>query len=87
MGPAKEHYPKGCTVSNNHIKNVGIWEKQSSQVAISVASDIQVLHNTINVGPRAGINVNDGTFGGHEIAYNDVFDVQRETHDHGMFNS
>ena len=86
-GPTAEHYPRDCTVSYNHIKDVGIWEKQSSHVAISVAFGIRVLHNTINRGPRAGINVNDGTFGGHEIAYNDVFDVQLETDDHGMFNS
>jgi len=86
-GPAKAHFPRECTVSNNHIKNVGIWEKQSSQVAISVAYKIYILNNTINDGPRAGININDGTFGGHKIAYNDIFDVQRETDDHGMFNS
>ena len=86
-GPMAEHYPRECVISHNHIKNVGIWEKQSSHVAISVASGIRVLHNTINVGPRAGININDGTYGGHEIAYNDVFDVQLETDDHGMFNS
>ena len=86
-GPIAEHYPKNCTVSQNHIKNVGIWEKQSSHVALSVAYKISIVHNTIHVGPRAGINVGDGTFGGHEIAYNDVFDVQKETDDHGMFNS
>ncbi len=86
-GPKAELYPVDCEISYNHIKNVGIWEKQSSQVALSVASRIKILHNTLNVGPRAGINVGDGTFGGHEIAYNDVFDVQLETDDHGMFNS
>lgn len=86
-GPQKHLFPRECTVYNNHIKNIGIWEKQSSQVAMSVSYGIKVLNNTIHEGPRAGINVNDGTFGGHEIAYNDVFDVQRETKDHGMFNS
>lgn len=86
-GPAKEHYPREAVISNNHIQNVGIWEKQSSQVALSTAYKIQILHNTIHEGPRAGINIGDGTFGGHEIAYNDVFDVQKETDDHGMFNS
>ena len=86
-GPAKEHYPEDVVISNNHIQGVGVFEKQSSQVAISVAHNVSVVHNTIHEGPRAGINVGDGTFGGHEIAYNDVFDVQRETDDHGMFNS
>ena len=86
-GPQAEHYPREAVISNNHIQNVGIWEKQSSHVALSVAYKIQILHNTIHEGPRAGVNVGDGTFGGHEIAYNDIFDVQRETDDHGMFNS
>lgn len=86
-GPAKEHYPREAVISNNHIQNVGIWEKQSSQVALSVAYKIQILHNTLHDGPRAGINIGDGTFGGHELAYNDIFDVQKETDDHGMFNS
>lgn len=86
-GPLREHYPKACTVACNHIQNVGIWEKQSSHVAISTAADIRVLHNTLHVGPRAGVNIGDGCFGGHEIACNDIFDVQRETDDHGMFNS
>ena len=86
-GPAQEHYPREAVISNNHVQNVGIWEKQSSHVALSVAYKIQILHNTLHEGPRAGVNIGDGTFGGHEIAYNDIFDVQRETDDHGMFNS
>ena len=86
-GPAQEHYPREAVISNNHVRNVGIWEKQSSHVALSVAYKIQILHNTLHEGPRAGINIGDGTFGGHEVAYNDIFDVQRETDDHGMFNS
>ena len=86
-GPQAEHYPREAVISNNHIQNVGIWEKQSSHVALSVAYQVHILHNTMHEGPRAGVNVGDGTFGGHEIAYNDIFDVQKETDDHGMFNS
>lgn len=86
-GPLREHYAKACVIACNHIQNVGIWEKQSSHVAISVAADLQVLHNTLHIGPRAAVNIGDGCFGGHEIAYNDIFDVQRETDDHGMFNA
>jgi hypothetical protein len=37
--------------------------------------------------PRAGINVGDGTWGGHVIEYNDVFDTVLETGDHGAFNA
>lgn len=37
--------------------------------------------------PRAGICLNDGSWGGHIIEYNDVYDTVRETADHGPFNS
>ena len=36
---------------------------------------------------RAGINVSEGTWGGHRIVYNDVFNTVLETGDHGAFNS
>jgi hypothetical protein len=47
----------------------------------------RIAHNTIYRTPRAGINIGDGTWGGHLIEYNDVFDTVLETGDHGAFNS
>jgi len=52
-----------------------------------MAMDITVSHNTIYEVPRAGINVGDGTWGGHLIEFNDVFNTVLETSDHGAFNS
>ena len=52
-----------------------------------MASRITVRHNSIYHAPRAGINIGDGTWGGHLIADNDVFDTVLETGDHGSFNS
>lgn len=86
-GPANEEYPRDITVSENHMECMGIYEKQSCGINLSVASRIKILHNTIHNSSRSCINVNDGSFGGHEIAYNDIFDAQRETTDHGPFNS
>jgi hypothetical protein len=37
--------------------------------------------------PRAGINIGDGSWGGHVIEFCDVFDTVKETGDHGSFNS
>lgn len=48
---------------------------------------ITVSHNSIYDTPRAGINVSEGTWGGHIIEFNDVFDTVKETGDHGSFNS
>lgn len=86
-GPKTEEYPRDILIESNHIENVGVVEKQSSGVNLSVSSRVRILHNTIHKSARSNINVNDGTFGGHEIAYNDCFDAQRETEDHGPFNS
>ena len=48
---------------------------------------IRISHNHIYNTPRAGINVNNGRYGGHLFEFNDVHDTVRETSDHGPFNS
>ena len=87
VGPVSENYPRDISISNTHIYNVGIFEKQSTGVNLSVSSRIRILHCTIHKSSRSCININDGSFGGHEVAYNDIFDAQFETTDHGPFNS
>ncbi|MCC8023569.1 MAG: PDZ domain-containing protein [Clostridiales bacterium] len=86
-GPRTEDYPRDVLIEDNHIDGVGLFEKQSTGVNLSVSMGVRILHNTIHNSARSCINVNDGTFGGHEIAHNDIFDAQRETQDHGPFNS
>lgn len=87
IGPATEDYPRDIEITNNHMENLGIFEKQSCGVNLSVSSRVKILHNTIHKSARSCVNVNDGTFGGHEIAYNDIYNAQLETTDHGPFNS
>jgi len=48
---------------------------------------IQISHNSIYDVPRAGINISEGTWGGHLLEYNDVFKTVQESGDHGSFNS
>ena len=62
-------------------------EKQATGVQISMAESITVRHCSIYDVGRAGINISEGTFGGHIIEFCDVFDTVRETGDHGSFNS
>ena len=87
VGPRSTNYPALCVIHNNLIHNIGIFGKQTAGVFVSMAAEITVSHNTIYRVPRAGICVNDGTWGGHLIEYNDVFNTVRETGDHGPFNS
>lgn len=86
-GPLNNNYPKLCVVNDNLFHDLGQIEKQATGVEITVSSGITVSHNTIYNTPRAGINIGDGCFGGHNIAFNDVFNTVMETGDHGAFNS
>lgn len=86
-GPKSDHYPRDSVAEDNLIHDIGLVDKQAAGVEIAMAARISIDHNSIYQVPRAGINVGDGTWGGHRITYNDVFDTVLETGDHGAFNS
>ena len=86
-GPKNELYPRNSLVENNLIHRIGRTEKQTAGVQIAMAMDITIKNNSIYDVPRAGINIGDGTWGGHIIEKNDVFNTVLETSDHGSFNS
>ncbi len=86
-GPKNNNYPSVSKIDNNLIYRIGRIEKQTAGVNISMAMDITVSNNTIYDVPRAGINICDGTWGGHIIEQNDVFNTVLESGDHGAFNS
>jgi hypothetical protein len=86
-GPKTNNYPAECTLEDSLIERTGRVEKQTAPVEISMAQEITVRHCSIYDVPRAGINISEGTWGGHLIEFNDVFDTVKETGDHGSFNS
>lgn len=86
-GPKSDAYPKDSEASDNLIHDIGQIDRQATGVQIAMAARITVDHNSIYRMPRAGINIGDGTWGGHRITHNDVFDTVRLTGDHGSFNS
>ncbi len=86
-GPAAPCYARGIALRELHIEDVGIWEKQSACINLAVCSRVRIEHCTLHHSARSCINVCGGAFGGHEIAYNDIFDAQTETMDHGPFNA
>ncbi|MFB6457354.1 right-handed parallel beta-helix repeat-containing protein [Chitinophaga sp. Hz27] len=86
-GPKNNHFPDSCVAADNLIHDIGQIEKQIAGVQLSMSAHITVAHNSIYNIPRAGINVSEGTWGGHIIEYNDVFNTVQETGDHGSFNS
>lgn len=86
-GPKGDNYPEDCVVENCLITLTGRDEKQTAPVQISMSHKIRVNHCSIYDVPRAGINVSEGTFGGHIIENCDIFNTVLETGDHGSFNS
>ena len=82
-----QKYPAEITLSNNLIHDTGIFGKQTAGIFLSVSRNNTISHNHIYNLPRAAICINDGTWGGHIIEYNDIHDTVRETGDHGPFNS
>lgn len=86
-GPLTPDYPSDCLVDDNLIHSIGETEKQGAGIQLSMSARITIRNNSIYDLPRAGINVSEGTWGGHLIEGNDVFDTVLETGDHGSFNS
>ncbi|MDD6890588.1 MAG: PDZ domain-containing protein [Bacteroidales bacterium] len=86
-GPQGDNFPQECTVEDCLITRTGRDEKQTAPIQISMAYRIRVSHCSIYDVPRAGINISEGTFGGHVIEHCDVFNTVLETGDHGSFNS
>ncbi|HVW61948.1 MAG TPA: PDZ domain-containing protein, partial [Puia sp.] len=86
-GPKGKDFPQYCAAAGNLIHDIGTIEKQVAGIEISMSFHIRAAHNTIYQTPRAGINISEGTWGGHVIEFNDVFNTVMETGDHGAFNS
>ncbi|MBT4821020.1 MAG: signaling protein [Lentisphaerae bacterium] len=86
-GPKTEDYPADSAVEDCLIHGIGRVERQPAGVQISMSRGITVRDTSIYDCARAGINVSEGTWGGHLIERCDVFDTVLETHDHGSFNS
>ena len=86
-GPKSDNYPADSIVEDCLIHGIGRVERQPAAVQISMAKGITVRDTSIYDCARAGINISEGTWGGHLIDRCDVFDTVLETHDHGSFNS
>ncbi|MBW8889654.1 MAG: right-handed parallel beta-helix repeat-containing protein [Fibrobacteres bacterium] len=86
-GPLTQDYGAKITIDNNLMARFGRFEKQCAAVNLGITEEDSVRHNTIHDCPRAGININTGCFGGHEIAHNWIYNSVLETSDHGPFNS
>ncbi|HSH93661.1 MAG TPA: hypothetical protein VK968_05915, partial [Roseimicrobium sp.] len=86
-GPLTDNYPMECTLEDSLIHEVGTVDKQAAGVQVSMSRRIKIRNCSIYDTSRAGININEGTWGGHVIEGCDIFRTVQETGDHGSFNS
>jgi hypothetical protein len=80
-------YPHDNLISNNHMHEIGLYGKQTSCYFQALGQHNTLKDNLCYNGPRAGINWNDGFAGGSTVEGNLVFNMVRETGDHGPYNS
>ena len=86
-GPATEDYPRGLCVDSCWFYDIGYAEYQTAAVCLCVSRGITVRRCTVHHCTRAGININNGGFGGHLVEDNELFDCVTQTADHGPLNA
>ena len=82
-----QEFPMDTLIRNNVMRELGIYQKQSSAVAINKAAKTMIVCNIMFNMPRAAINFNDMVGGGDLVARNLIFNTCRESGDHGPINS
>lgn len=80
-------YGAAPLISGILAHELGVFVKQTGFYYQAMTANASVIGNVFFNGPRAGINVNDGFAGGHEISRNVAFNMVRETSDHGPINT
>lgn len=86
-GHKTENFPRNIKIENSYFYNLGVEDKQSCAVSLSLCKNVTINACTIHHLPRAGVNICENSFGGNIISNCDIFDCVRETGDHGPFNS
>eukprot|EP00750_Incisomonas_marina_P033516 INCI9889.3.p1 GENE.INCI9889.3~~INCI9889.3.p1 ORF type:complete len:911 (+),score=132.78 INCI9889.3:121-2853(+) len=81
------NHPQGNVLQSNFFHEIGHFQKQVSCYFQAQTQMTTLSNNVCFNGPRAGINFNDGMGGGNLLENNLIFNMVRETQDHGTFNS
>jgi len=82
-----ENYPMYTLIEYNVMRELGIYEKQSSAVGHAKAALTTIRKNIMFNIARAAINFNDMVGGGDVVDGNLIFNTCRESGDHGPINS
>eukprot|EP01050_Picozoa_sp_SAG11_P006236 SAG11_NODE_476_length_9118_cov_5.515911_11_plen_245_part_00 len=78
------NHPQGNLIADNFFHEIGHFQKQISCYFQAQTQGSTLSRNICFNGPRAGLNFNDGGGGGDLLESNMVFNMVRETQDHGV---
>lgn len=81
------NHPLRTTLSQNLIREIGKYEKQSGWFFQAKSAKTLVARNVMFNAPRSGITMNDGFGGGDRLYNNLLFSALMETCDAGPVNS
>jgi hypothetical protein len=79
--------PIGTIVAENLMRELGIYQKQSSAVGLAKSALTMILNNIMFNMPCAAINFNNMVGGGDSVTGNIIFNICRESGNHGPINS
>ena len=77
--------PQNTKVTNNLVREIGFFEKQSSAWFQAKTAKTTLENNIFFNMPRAAINFNDGFGGGNVVINNLIFNTCKESGDHGKY--
>mmetsp|Transcript_111 Transcript_111/g.256 ORF Transcript_111/g.256 Transcript_111/m.256 type:complete len:526 (+) Transcript_111:3-1580(+) len=80
-------FPMYTLIKQNYIREIGIYEKQSSGWGQAKACASTITENIMFNMPRAAINFNDMMGGGNLVSKNLLWNTCRESGDHGPINT
>ena len=83
----ERNFPMNTVIEYNVMRELGIFQKQSSAVAHNKAAKTVIQNNIMFNMPRAAINFNDMVGGGDVVWRNIIFNTCRESGDHGPINT
>ena len=79
--------PRGSAILRNYARELGIVNKQSAMYFQAATDGATLIGNIAFNGARSGINFNDAFGSGSRVERNVLFNLNRETADHGCFNA
>jgi hypothetical protein len=80
-------HPYNNTIDSCYFRELGIYGKHSGAYAEFVAAAVTIKDSIAFNGPRAALALNDGMGGGINIHHNLLFQMVRQTSDHGPINT